>query len=217
MALKNGISGKDLYEDGIKQAQNLEIDIRKEEVLHIEKEEYFKIKTENSEYEGKTLILATGNKKLRPNIKGVLDFEGRGISYCAICDGFFYRKKNVVVIGNGKFANSEAEDLKNIVNNVKILTDNKEMETSTEFEVIKTKIKEIQGDTKVRTVEFEDGTTLAVDGVFIAIGEAGGADFAKKIGVLTANDNIIVDENMRNKCKRIIFLWKFYRRITTSL
>ena len=193
---ENGISGKDLYEDGIKQAKNLGIDVRKEEVLHIEKTDNFEVKTEKEEYEGKALILATGNKKLKPNIKGIEQFEGKGISYCAICDGFFYRKKNVVVIGNGKFANSEAEDLKNIVNNVKILTDGNTMETSTEFETVNTKIKEIKGDNKVRTIEFEDGTSLEIDGVFIAIGQAGGADFAKKIGILTKNDNIIVNENM---------------------
>ena len=193
---ENGISGKDLYEDGIKQAKNLGIDVRKEEVLHIEKTDNFEVKTEKEKYEGKALILATGNKKLKPNIKGIEQFEGKGISYCAICDGFFYRKKNVVVIGNGKFANSEAEDLKNIVNNVKILTDGNTMETSTEFETVNTKIKEIKGDNKVRTIEFEDGTSLEIDGVFIAIGQAGGADFAKKIGILTKNDNIIVNENM---------------------
>ncbi|MBR2289829.1 MAG: NAD(P)/FAD-dependent oxidoreductase [Clostridia bacterium] len=199
---ENGISGKALYENGIKQAQNLGIDVRKEEVLHIAKNANFEVKTELGEYEGKTLILATGNKKLRPNIKGVLEFEGKGISYCAICDGFFYRKKNVVVIGNGKFAISEAGDLKNIANNVKILTNGEELESEAEFEVIQTKITEIKGDTKVRSIEFEDGTSLEVDGVFIALGEAGGADFAKKIGVLTSKgDNIIVNENMETNVK----------------
>ena len=193
---ENGISGQDLYQTGIEQAKNLGIDVKKEEVLYIQKEEDFKIKTEKQEYEGKTLILATGNKKLKPNIKGILEFEGKGISYCAICDGFFYRNKNVVVIGSGKFAISEANDLKNVANQVKILTNGEKMETQTDFDVMITKIKEIKGDSKVREIEFEDGTSLAVDGIFVALGEAGGADFAKKLGVLTAGDNIIVDENM---------------------
>ena len=196
-----GISGKDLYEDGIKQAQELGIEVKKEEVLHIENIDGFKVKTSNGEYQGKTLILATGNKKLRPNIKGILEFDGKGISYCAICDGFFYRKKNVVVIGSGKFAIHESDDLKNIVNNVKILTNGENLECDTELEVITTKIKEIKGDTKVRTIEFEDGTNLEIDGIFVALGEAGGADFAKKMGVLTNGDNIIVDENMETNIK----------------
>ena len=105
-------------------------------------------------------------------------------------------KKNIVVIGNGKFSISEANILKNIVSNVKILTDGRDIEVLTEFETIKTKIKEIKGDTKVRTIEFEDGTSLEIDGIFIAIGEAGSTDFARKIGVLTSGDNIKVDENM---------------------
>ena len=198
---ENGISGEDLFEKGIKQAKNLGIEVVKEEVLHIEKNENFDIKTEKNEYNGKTLILATGNKKLRPNINGIEDFEGKGISYCAICDGFFYKNKNVVVIGNGKFANSEANDLKNIVNDVKILTNGESMNSSTDFEVISKKIKEITGDVKVRKIEFEDGTNIDVDGIFVAVGEAGASDFAKKIGVLTSNDNIVVDENCETNVK----------------
>ena len=195
---ENGISGEDLYKAGIKQAQNLGIEVKNEEVLNIEKnDEKFEITTTENKYIGSTSILATGNKKLKPNIKGIEEFDGKGISYCAICDGFFYRKKNVVVIGNGKYAISEAEDLKNIVNNVTILTNGLDLASETSFEVNTKKIKEIKGDTKVRQIVFEDGTNIDVDGIFVALGEAGGSDFAKKLGVLTKNDNIIVDENMK--------------------
>ncbi|MBR3002216.1 MAG: NAD(P)/FAD-dependent oxidoreductase [Clostridia bacterium] len=194
----NGIDGKTLYNNGIEQAKNLGIEVKNEEVLHIEKQGYvFNVKTEKEEYTSKATIIATGNKKLRPNIKGVIKFEGKGISYCAICDGFFYRNKNVVVIGNGKFAESEANDLKNIVNNVKILTNREPEETNFNFETISKKIKEIQGNERVEAIEFEDGSKLEVDGIFIALGEAGGSDFAKKIGVMLNKDNIIVDENMQ--------------------
>ena len=195
---ENGISGEDLYNAGINQAKNLGIEVKNEEVLNIEKiNENFEITTTENKYEGSTCVLATGNKKLKPNIKGVDEFDGKGISYCAICDGFFYRKKNVVVIGNGKYAVSEAEDLKNIVNNITILTNGLELLTETTFEVNNKKIKEIKGDTRVRQIEFEDETNLEIDGIFVALGEAGGSDFAKKLGVLTQNDNIIVDKNMK--------------------
>ena len=167
---ENGISGQELYENGMKQAKNLGVEVRDEEVLHLEKEgEIFKIKTEIAEYEAKSVILATGNKKLRPNIKGVLEFEGKGISYCAVCDGFFYRKKEVVVIGNGKFAISEAEVLKNIASHVTILTNGEKMLNQEEFEVNEKKIKEIHGNNKVETVEFEDGSKLDIQGIFIAL------------------------------------------------
>lgn len=192
----NGIDGKTLYLNGIEQAKNLGIDVLKEEVLNIEKAESFTVKTPSKEYNSKAVIISTGNKKLRPNIKGVIQFEGKGISYCAICDGFFYRNKNVVVIGNGEFAISEANDLKNVANNVKILTNGEQAENSSDFETITKKIKQIHGEERVQSIEFEDGTKINVDGIFIAIGEAGGSDFAKKIGVMLNKDSIIVNENM---------------------
>ena len=199
---ENGISGKDLYGIGIKQAQNIGIKVKKEEVIHIEQSlNGFEIKTTENLYESRVLIIATGNKKIRPSIKGINEFEGKGVSYCAICDGFFYRNKNVVVIGNGEFAINEANILKNIANNVKILTNGLEMLQKTNIEVSKGKIKEIKGGLRVQEVVFEDNSTIEVDGVFVALGEAGGADFAKKIGVLTNNDNIVVDEKMQTNVK----------------
>ena len=177
---KEGISGKELYQEGIEQAKNLGIEVENEEVVNIQKQdEGFNVNTVSQIYKSKVVIIATGNKKRRPNIKGIAEYEGKGISYCAICDGFFYRNKNVVVIGEGKFALSEAEELKRIVNSVTILT------------------KEIHGDMKVRQIEFEDGSKMDIDGIFIANGQAGGSDFAKKIGVVIQKDSIIVDENMQ--------------------
>jgi len=194
-----GITGKDLYINGINQALNLGIEVRDLEVLSIqmnEKMEYT-IRTSEEEFNSKVVILATGNKKLRPNIKGVKEFEGFGVSYCAICDGFFYRKKNVVVIGSGTYAISEATELKNVTPNVTILTNGLELNGKADIPVIIKEIKEIVGEGRVSGVKFMDDTTLDVNGVFIALGEAGGADFAKKLGIYMEKDNIVVDENMR--------------------
>lgn len=196
---EDGIDGKILYENGIKQTKKLNINIENKEVLNVEKNNNneFTVYTENENYQAKAVIIATGNKKLRPNIKGVADFEGKGISYCAICDGFFYRNKKLAVIGNGKFAISEAEELNKIADSVIILTNGEELKENTSFEIITKRIKEIHGEQKVSSIEFEDGTTIELDGIFIALGEAGGSVFAKKMGVLSQNDNIIVDDNMR--------------------
>ena len=194
-----GITGKDLYINGINQAVNLGIVVKDLEVLSIqmnEKMEYT-IRTSEEEFNSKVVILATGNKKLRPNIKGVELFEGSGVSYCAICDGFFYRKKNVVVIGSGTYAISEATELKNVTPNVTILTNGLELNGKVDIPVITKEIKEIVGEGRVSGVKFMDDTTLDVNGVFIALGEAGGADFAKKLGIYMEKDNIVVDENMR--------------------
>lgn len=193
----NGIEGKNLYQNGIEQAKNLGIEVINEEVLNIEKNENFIVKTSSKDYSSKAVIISTGNKKLRPNIKGVTQFEGKGISYCAICDGFFYRNKNVAVIGNSEFALSEANDLKNAANNVMILTNGETSNITSDYETIIKKIKQIHGQERVQSIEFEDGNTIDVDGVFIALGEAGGSDFAKKLGVMLNKDDIVVDENMQ--------------------
>ena len=80
----------------------------------------------NDEFEAKAVILATGNKKSKPNIKNIDYYEGKGISYCAVCDGFFYKNKDVAVIGNGDYAISEAMDLQNIAKSITILTNGRQ-------------------------------------------------------------------------------------------
>ncbi len=195
----NGITGANLYQNGISQAKALGVDVLDSEVLSIlmnEKME-FNVKTINEEYQAKVIILATGNKKLKPNIKGVEEFEGRGISYCAICDGFFYRKKPVVVIGSGNYAISEAKELLNVTSDVKILTNGLKMEIDTDIPFDERKIKEVSGEDRISYVLFEDDEKIECKGVFIALGEAGGADFAKKLGIYMEKDVIIVDENMK--------------------
>lgn len=143
------------------------------------------------------MIIATGNKKMETNIKGVQNFEGKGVSYCAICDGFFFKNKNVAVIGNGKYALSEAEHLKHIVKSITILTNGENLIENKDFEVNTKKIRAVHGENKLQSVEFEDGTSMALDGIFIAMGEAGGVDFAKKMGVILKGDSVRVDENMQ--------------------
>ncbi|WP_147612964.1 NAD(P)/FAD-dependent oxidoreductase [Treponema pectinovorum] len=202
----NGISGLELYENGIKQAENLEITVQKEEVTHIEMNAdfAFTLKTEEQKIQTKSVVIATGNKKLRPAIKGLADLEGKGVSYCAICDAFFYRKKDVVVIGDGNFAVSEAQDLLNVASSLKILTDGKDSTyvkslSNGKYEVIDKKIIEIQENpqtNKVDAVIFEDKSQLKVDGVFVALGEAGAANFAKKLGLFLNGDSIKVNEKM---------------------
>ena len=107
---EKGINGKDLYKIGIRQAQNIGANVIEDEVTNIQieylkkdgnREQIFKVQTLNNEFESKSVILATGNKKSKLNIKNIEEYEGKGISYCAICDGFFYRNKDVAVLGDG--------------------------------------------------------------------------------------------------------------------
>ena len=128
---EKGINGKDLYKIGIRQAQNIGANVIEDEVTNIQieylkkdgnREQIFKVQTLNNEFESKSVILATGNKKSKPNIKNIGKYEGKGISYCAICDGFFYRNKDVAVLGDGDYAISETMDLQNIAKSITILT-----------------------------------------------------------------------------------------------
>lgn len=195
---ENGISGKDLYENGIKQAKNLGIDFIEDEVINIEYINHFNVETVNLKYESKSVILATGASRNVPNIKGIKEFEGKGVSYCAVCDSFFYKGKDVAVLGDGNYAIHEFETLKPVASSVTILTNGNAMieNRDSSIEVNSKKIREFRGDTKLEEVEFEDNTTQNLNGVFIAMGTASSSDLARKIGARIENNNIIVNENM---------------------
>ena len=195
----NGISGKELYQNGIMQAKNLGIELKKEEVIKIEKiKETFEVSTSNRKYISRNVILATGNKKNTPDIKGIKELEGKGISYCAICDGFFYRGKDVAVLGSGDYAISEVNDLLNVANKITILTNKKKVP---DFRAENVKVETrgviaIKGENQLESIELEDGTKLEVDGLFIAQGVAGSTDFARKLGALVKDNKIVVSDKM---------------------
>lgn len=196
---ENGITGKELYFQGIRQAQNIGIDVKNEEVIKIEMiEKSFKVKTAKNEYISKTIIIAMGTKKKTLQIDGVKQFEGRGISYCAICDGFFYRNKDVAVIGNGDYAISEVNDLLNVANKITILTNKKKVP---DFRAENVKVETrgviaVKGENQLESIELEDGTKLEVDGLFVAQGVAGSTDFARKLGALVKDNKIVVSDKM---------------------
>ena len=210
----DGITGSDLYKNGIQQAKNLGIEVKSQEVTGIEVLSYgenplYSVKSTTSEYTAPVVIIAAGNKKLRPPVKNLVEFEGRGVSYCAVCDGFFYRKKKACVIGNKNFALEEARYLSNLAEKVTILTNGlssgeiDSLLAGSNIKLDTRKILEIEGNEKVSAVRFDDGTSLSVDGVFVALGEAGGADFAKKIGLVLNGDSITVNEKMCTSAKGI--------------
>lgn len=191
-------TGKDLSEAGIKQAEELQIPIKNEEVLAISYENTYTITTNEGKYESKAVILATGANRIAPKIEGLKEFEGKGISYCAVCDGFLYRGQNVAVLGNGEYAIHEAQELANIVNSVTILT-NGESKIKIEHDKIKINekpIKKFEGDTVIRKIKFEDESELQIRGIFIAEGVATSIDFARKLGAKIQQNKIQVNSKM---------------------
>lgn len=192
---EDGISGIDLYNNGLGSVRSLGGEIIEEEVVNITFDNEFIVKTNNATYSAEYLILANGVSRKSPNIAGLKELEGSGVSYCAVCDGFFYKGKDVVVIGNGEYAISEANELKGIANSVKILT-NGDAPPNTDIITDTRKIMSIDGNINVDSITFEDGDKLSSSGVFVALGSAGGTDLARKIGAIISNNKIVVDENM---------------------
>lgn len=208
--LEQPLSGKELYERGISQAEALGVRILDAEVLGISGFATFTVKTTAGDFDTVSVILATGGKRSAPKIPGLKEFEGRGVSYCAVCDAFFYRGKEVAVVGNGEFALHEAEELRNVTQDVTIYTDGKEPEFSREHPIaVNTmKIQAIEGDDKVsgllmqsdiaaQDAEAPENSFYPADGVFVALGTAGSTEIARQMGAeITDKGNIKTDEEM---------------------
>ena len=124
--LPKPISGRELYENGIAQLSSLEVPVLQEELLAVEYDGDYTVHTAANTYHTRSLILATGTKRNTLSLKELKKYEGSGISYCAICDGFFYRGKEVAVLGNGVYALHEAQVLEPLASKVTILTNGKE-------------------------------------------------------------------------------------------
>ena len=207
---ENGISGKELKDIGIKQAQNLGVEFLEKEVTSIKYSEngYEVIVANqgiNEQYLAKTIVLATGTNRNKPQIKGLKEFEGRGISYCAICDGAFFRNKDVGVLGNGDYAISEIQELIPIVKSVTMYTNGLDpIEYRGENININTKkIREFRGNNVIEEVEFEDNTKEEINGIFIAQGVATSTDFAKKLGAMIEKNYIVVNDKMETTIPNI--------------
>lgn len=192
------ITGKELLNNGIEQAKRLGVTIVSEEVFSLSYNGAFVVKTKIGEYSAKSVVLATGAVRNSPAIKNLTEFEGSGVSYCAICDGFFFRKKRVAVLGAGEYARSEAAELIPLASKVYILTNGREIaKENTDTEIIEDKIASLEGGIKLEKVVFNNGKTLDIDGLFIAVGTASSSDLAKKIGAVTENGRIITDSDMQ--------------------
>ena len=192
------ISGKDLYENGLKQLENLNIEFVKDEVVQLNYTSQFEVTTVNNIFQAKYLVLATGVSRNVPNIKGIKEFEGKGVSYCAICDAFFYRNKDVAVLGSGNYAIHEAEILKPVVKSVTLLTNSEKLVENRDIDlnVNEKKVREVRGFEKVHEIVFEDDTAQNINGIFVAIGTASTNDLARKIGARVENNKIVVNDNL---------------------
>ena len=198
---ETAVTGAELHKRGVEGAKNLGIDFLEEQVVSLNFDENFKpvVETDKNKYISDAVLIATGASRKSPNIKGLKEFEGKGISYCAVCDAFFYRNKNVAVLGNGEYALHEAMILAQISKSVTILSNGLEInaEIPENINIIRKKIASINGKKTVQSVTFDDGDVFETSGIFIALGVAGSTDLARKIGVEVSQNKIVVNDDMQ--------------------
>ena len=190
---ENGISGRELIEAGVRQAEKLGVRMVRGELFGIEYgEEGFAVKTSAGTLDAGAAVIACGTQRNTPPIAGIDAFDGRGVSYCAVCDAFFFRGKKVGVVGSGAYAASEYEVLKGVIQDVTALTNGEAPQFSLPCDT--RKIVRLEGGDALERVVFADGSAEAFDGLFIACGTAGAFELSRKLGLETANGKIVTDE-----------------------
>lgn len=200
-----GVSGPELHKRGLEQAAKLGVKIIEDEIVSAEFDGDFTFKSTTDIYTGKTAILACGAKRISPRFNGIKEYEGKGVSYCAICDGFFFKGKQTGVLGSGKYAAEEASILTKTSAEVTIFTDGAEFTADVPAGVkIETrKIKSLFGNELLQGLLFDDGEKKELKGLFIALGIAGGTDFAKKLGAITEGNYIVIDKNAQTNAPKL--------------
>lgn len=192
------ISGKDLIQNGIEGAKRLGTKIISDEVLGISYTDKLTVTTTQGEYSADSVIIATGSSRATPRIEGLKKLEGHGVSYCAVCDAFFYKGKDVAVLGDSEYALHEALELLPTASSVTLLTNGKQPNVNIPdtIKINTNLIAALEGNESLETVHFQDGSSINISGLFIAVGVAGSTALAKKIGAATENNKILIDENM---------------------
>jgi len=182
-----GISGQELNQLMQQQAERFGAKVQMDEVTAVDLSAHpFKVTTYGDEYETTALIVATGTSPRKLGSPGEVEFIGRGVSYCATCDGFFYRDRRVVVVGGGDSALEEAIFLTKFASRVYVVHRRNRLRAEKLFQerafrnekiefVWDTAVTEILGDGKVtgvrlQNVKADEESTLEADGVFIYVG-----------------------------------------------
>ena len=201
-------TGPELAEIGLKHALSFGAENSTNQILdiQIDSDQSFILKdNQKNTYQAKTIILATGQSYVLSGIKGEQELIGKGVSYCVVCDGFFFKNKTVCVIGNGDYAAEEALELLPFTKSISILSHGKDFTISDHFikelqqnniQLIKTpRLLQITGTDQVEGLSSSDGKHYSFDGIFMAIGIAGANAFAKKLGLEMTGNYLKVDRN----------------------
>ena len=183
------------------------------EITQTDDEYRFTVTTNKDQYQSKTIILATGSSHRHLNAKGEEEFKGKGVSYCATCDGFFFAGRDIIMVGGGNSALQEALYLKNLGANATLVhrrdefRAQKHLQDMVEKEGINTilnaTVEEIKGEMLVESVVLKDSETnelkeVPTNGVFISVGYIPHTELATQLGVkLDESGHIIIDKEQK--------------------
>ena len=216
------ISGRDLVEKMVEHARSAGARMNElEKVVKLDLEKSAKVvKTNRNVYAASAVIVASGSHYKSLGVLGEKEFKGRGVSYCTLCDGAFFRGGNVLVVGGGDSAVISARYLANIASRVRLAHRRdqlraeqvlvKDLITQGVEIVWNTELKEVKGDTKVRgavLVNNKTGETteINVDGVFVQVGEAPNSQIAEEAGIELDNAGYVIVDNRQRTNKAGVF------------
>lgn len=189
------IEGMALILDGINQAKRLGIEVITDSVIALKQiENGFSVQTTKQLYQTKTVLLATGKTRQTLNIPGFIKYRGKGISMCATCDGYFFRKKKLAIVGCGAYMLHELDYLNRISNDVTIFTHGNSLSEKVDQKINEEVILEFVGLDRLTHIKTTEGL-YPVDGAFIALGVPSSIDFASQLGVIVEKNSIVVDDS----------------------
>ena len=209
------ITGPDFAQKLLEQVESFDIPYVLEEVvnLDLDKEEKI-IKTTNNEYKSKKVILAMGRKPKYLGLDNEKDLLGHGLSTCAMCDAFFYKDKDIAVVGTGNSALQETMYLSNIANKIYLINRRdgfrgeemlvEEVKNNPKVEIIyNANIKNMnEVDGKLKSITLDNGNSIDVSGVFIYIGYRPATEIVDK-KILDEDGYVIVNENLETLIKNV--------------
>jgi thioredoxin reductase (NADPH) len=209
----DSVGGLDLTEIMHKQAEKFGLETVYTEVTGIEVNEKTKtVKTSKGDFEAQAVIVAGGSERQKLGVTGEVEFTGKGVSYCATCDGAFFRDKSVVVVGGGNAAITEALELTKFASKITVIHRRDELRATKilqekafaepKIEILwDSVVEKIIGDPlvskiEVRNVKTEKESTLEVSGVFMAVGFKPNTEYLKEVLELDKTGAVITNEKM---------------------
>jgi thioredoxin reductase (NADPH) len=208
---EKSISGSDLVVKFYEHAKSLGAEVVEEEVVEVGKGNgVFTVKTNlNKTYQSKAILIALGTKHKKLNVSGEEEFLGKGVSYCAVCDGAFFKGKTVAVVGGSNSAAMAAEMLSECAGKVYVIYRKQPMrcepvilerlEKNSKIEVVyNTNIVRVAGDKKVELIEidnkYNNSNKIKLDALFIEVGSVPFIDLARELGVEIDKSGCIIIE-----------------------